>query len=665
MNILIPHTWLLEHLDTKATPTEIQKYLSLCGPSVERIYEREGDSVYDIEVTTNRVDSMSVRGIAREAAVILPQFGIAAKLKPLHVQKPVQTGNTNLPLPEIHNDPEFCRRIMCVTLANVQATPTPEWMAVRLRQIEANVHDSMIDITNYVTHDLGHPCHAFDYDQIMKLGGEIIVKEATAGKKFTTLDGEEYTTVGGEIVFENPKGEIIDLPAVKGTANTAISDTTKNILFWIEALDHEKVRFASMTHAIRTVAAQLNEKQVDPHLADSVLNEAVRYYEKLCQAQVASEVYDEFPGKQTQTKITVSLDKIKEYLGLEIDLENIVNILKTLECQVEVNQPKNEILVIPPTFRPDLEIPADIIEEIARIYGYHNLPSVVMPTEIPLTKPSGTNFTAENVIKHFLSDIGWQELYTYSLVSQELAEASGFSLAEHLKLANPLTDDKVYLRRSLVPSLVEIINQNAHVDGLSVFEIANVYHPRSSQLPDEVLHLTMVSTKDFRQVKGDLEALLGRFFVKNLQITPSKSTLFDQSGEICAENKHGKSIKIGVLGSLKNNIIAVDVVLADVWQVIHSHPKYQPIPKQSPIIEDMTFTLTAKTLVGEVIDSIKATSPLIHTVTLHDLYQHNATFTIEYLSDEHALTTQIVEPIRKQIAEMIQNQYQGKLVGSI
>lgn len=666
MNILVPHSWLLEHLETSASPEEIQKYLSLCGPSVERIYEREGEPVYDIEVTTNRVDSMSVRGIAREAAVILPQFGVEARLKPLELITDLKTTGHELPLPKIKNDPTVCKRIMCVALGDVQATPTPDWMARRLKQIEANVHDSLIDITNYVTHDLGHPCHAFDYDQIMKLGGEIRVVVAKAGQPFTTLDGETYKTVGGEVVFENPAGEIIDLPAVKGTANTSITTRTRNILFWLEAIDHKKVRFASMTHAIRTVAAQLNEKQVDPHLAEPVLYEGVALYQKLCGAQVASPVFDEFPGEIKPITVTVSLDRISEYLGLKLEPQTITTILKTLECEVKFDKERGVLHITPPSFRPDLEIDADIVEEIARIYGYHNLPSTLMDTAIPLKRPENLNFNVENQIKHFLSDIGWQEVYTYSLVSQTVAESSGYSLAKHLKLLNPLTDDRIYLRRTLTPSLAEVLDQNSQVEKLGVFEIANTYQPVAGELPKEVLHLTLATNKHFTQLKGDIEALLRHFYVTAISVKPVESVIgFHQAGEVVIKDDAGKNRTIGHLGILKNGVAAADFSVTELLAVFNNHPHYQPLPKSAAIYEDMTFTLPAKTEMGPLLSAIKNISPLLHQVTLKDSYHRNYTLTLEYLDPQQNLSAEAVKPIRKKVASLVKTKFGGTLVGSL
>jgi phenylalanyl-tRNA synthetase beta chain len=269
------------------------------------------------------------------------------------------------------------------------------------------------------------------------------------------------------------------------------------------------------------------EKNVDPHLAEEVLYRGVQLYQELCNAEVASEVYDDFPGKRKPKTIQIAYQKIAEYLGLEIPAKKIKHILESLGCKVEMETiPEfGDIKVTPPTFRPDLEITADIIEEIARIYGYHNLPSKIMDTAIPLVKQEGVNFYLENKIKHFLADIGWQEVFTYSMVSEELAQQSGYSLTEHLKLQNPLTDDKVYLRRSLIPSLNEILDQNPNESQLSVFEIAHVYQPQAKGLPHELLLLSAVSSKGYREVKGETESLLERFFIKEVNFIENKPEL--------------------------------------------------------------------------------------------------------------------------------------------
>jgi phenylalanyl-tRNA synthetase beta chain len=178
----------------------------------------------------------------------------------------------------------------------------------------------------------------------------------------------------------------------------------------------------------------------------------VDLYQYLCKAAVASEVFDDFPAPPQMEAVSLNTSLIYKYLGIDLPKDTVTNILQSLECQVEWTG-DSTIKVTPPTFRPDITIPADVIEELARIYGYHNLPSKIMDTPIPLNKPTDVNFAVEHRIKQFLADLGWQELYTYSMVSQAVALESGYSIDKHLKLQNPLTDDRVYLRRSLIPSV--------------------------------------------------------------------------------------------------------------------------------------------------------------------------------------------------------------------
>jgi len=674
MNILISDKWLREHLDTDAKKKDIQKYVSLSGPSVEHIYEYQlsngnKDYLYDIEVTTNRVDSMSIRGIAREAATILNRAGFRAKMKNFPIKKIEKHPNLKLELPEIIYETDTVKRVLAVVLTNIQHKEAPTEIKDRLAEIEVNSHEALIDITNYVTQELGHPCHAFDYDKIMKSGGKIIIKEAQKGKKFVTLDKEEHKTVGGEIVFENPKGEIIDLPAIKGTLNTGIDENTKSVLFWIESIDAKKVRFASMSHAIRTIAAQLNEKNVDPNLALEVMSYGVELMEKLCGAQIASDLYDYFPARQAKTKVTIPYEQIEKYLGIELKNKEIITILEDLGCEVAVKD--SVFTVYPPSYRPDITIPADIIEELARIYGYHNLPSKLMDTAIPTDKPKNLDFELEKNVKNFLADHGWQEIYSYSLVSEELALESGFTLENHSKLSNPLKEENTYLRRSLIPSLREVITKNPQEKSFSVFELAYLYHPQANNLPKQDLSLSLLSNKNYRQVKGDLMALLERFYVETNKIhfkeklnSEIKAKNVKQAAEIIYK-KGKKQIKLGSLSILGSQLTAIEVDFAQLLKIVRKHPSYQKIINTAKIIEQITFTLPTEIAVGEMIKDLKKIDEKIIEVELTDIYQNNFTFTFIFQDKKENINSDIVEPIRKKIVKLAENDYRAKLVGQI
>lgn len=659
MNILIPHSWLLEHLETTATPQQIQELLSLSGPSVERIYDKDGEPVYDIEVTTNRVDSMCVRGIAREAAVILSEAGIPSQLKSVSHAVPV-IGEQQLTLPHVIDKEGLCKRTLAVVLSNVSHAPTPDWMAKRLTWIEQNIHDAMIDITNYVTHELGHPCHAFDYDKVMKLGGTIEVRTAQAGQTFTTLDGASFTTVGGEIVFTNASGEIIDFPAIKGTANTSVDKSTQNVLFWIESLPAEKVRHGSMSHAIRTVAAQLNEKNVDPCMADDVVKKAIELYTSICGAQQASDVLDVFVHKPQPQIITVPLSTCSRYLGIELPVAQIKDILIKLGCIVEVSA--DTLVVTPPTFRPDITIPADIVEEIARIYGYHRLPSVLMDTAIPTIYPQGVDFALESKTKRFLATVGLQEVFTYSLVSEKIAQESGYSLDEHLALQNPLTEDRVYLRRTLIPSLREVCTANPQRSQLSVFEFAHTYQPSRGELPQQDMHLTLYIQLPYRAARGILEVYARQvLFMPELTI---KSMAGAPQGTILVATANSEHT-LGTIEVDSFGATCIDLVWREVLKHARKHPEYHPQPKYPAITEDLTFTLHHAVTVGSVIETIRGIDPLIHSVDLLGLYKKNTSFRITYLDVSKPLSSAEVEPLRKKIVAVIAEKQLGVLVGEL
>ena len=279
-----------------------------------------------------------------------------------------------------------------------------------------------------------------------------------------------------------------------------------------------------------------------------------------------------------------------------------------------------------------------------------------MATSIPLSQQTDTNFQAENIAKHYLSNIGWQEVYTYSLISEELAKKSNWSVASHAKLINPLTDDKTYLRRSLIPSLLQVIETNSHLPELSVFELAHVYHPQNHGLPKEVLHLSLASNKSFPKVKGDLISLLKKFHISNVTVKPN---LNEDAGFIKVDD-----IRIGQLKVI-DKITIIEIIFTQLLPLMKTHPHYQPLPKTASVIEQLTFTLPTKTFIGPIITDISELSPKIKTVLLKGVYQQNYTLTIEYWDPQKNLTNENVRPLRKRIVKVIEKTYQAKLVGKL
>ncbi len=660
MNILIPHNWLKKYLKTNLSPSRIQELLSLSGPSVEKIEQIENEPVYDIEITTNRVDCMSVYGLAREALPIIQQANIKVSLEKLTF-KPLLKTKENIKLPKITIQTNEINRILAIVLDNLNTKKTPEFIVKRLKQIGQNEHNAIIDITNYITHEFGHPCHCFDYDKIMNLGGEIIIKLAEAKMKFTTLDGKTYQTKGKEIIFVNPKGEIIDLPGIKGTLNTAVDDHTKRILFWIENIKPEKIRFASMSHGIRTQAALLNEKNLDPFSARETFLAGIDLYREICQAKIVSSIFNYFPrkGDFTSKTIEINIKKINQYLGVNLSKKKIIKILQNLFFTIQKTKKNSFIKIIPPNYRHDLNLEVDVIEEIARIYGYQNLPSNLNFETIALPQQKGVDFKLENKVKHFLANRGLFECYTYSAIDAKKAKQIN-QIENYFKISNPLTDDKIYLRQSLIPSLIEVFeNQNPNKKSLGLFEMANIYLPELKKINEE-LHLTILTNYSYRLLKGILESLLNLFYLNyHLENQNINSQFFQQKSWIKIQDQ-----QIGNIFIINQYLTGFDLNIQPIVNLQKKYPQLIKIPQTNPIIEDLTFTIINQP-VGPIIQSIKQESKLINLVTLKDIYQFNFTFTIYYLDQEKNLANQDIEILRKQIVNKLAMKFKAKLVGKL
>jgi len=650
MNILVPVTWLGEYLETSMTSEELAALGSLHGPSFERIEEIDGEKVFDIEITTNRVDSMCIKGLARELAAIA---GDKVKPKKLTKQREMdwKAQTLELPLPEIQVETPAVNKISCVVLDNVKNIDSPEWMRKRLHQIGQNSHGIIIDMSNYVTHELGHPCHTFDYDKIMALGGKIIVKQAEKGKKFVTLDGEEHETVGGEVVFENDKGEIIDLPAIKGTANTAISPETTRVLFWLENMDAPTVRRASMSHAIRTVAAILNEKNVDPFLTDEVLALGTQILQLEAGAKIASSVYTYENERLRQTREPIGFDvsRLYRYLGVEIAPARIEKILTDLGFQVD----KTEELywrVTAPSFRAhDVTIQEDLIEEVARIYGYHLLPSRTDFRVVEISRQEQFDFALENRLKHLLVDKGLSEVYTYSTVSREQIGDE----KKYLRLENPLTEDKVYLRQSLIPSLEAVWQENRDSNNSTagIFELANVYFPgATADKVVEKLRLGLLSPAPYRQVRLWLQLIAK---AANIEIN------VDKSGKIYVGDR-----ELGQVRQTDQKLIAAEIDMSTLVAASGPVQISGKLRTGAIVREDLTFAFDQTPAVGEAMTKIKQVSDLVVAVSLGEIYQDHYTFHFQYQKEAGSLSAEEVKPLRQAIVAAV-SKCGGELVGSL
>ncbi len=637
MNIKFLHSHLLEYLDTKATPKQIAEYLSLCGPKIEKI---SNDFVYSIEITTNRIDAFSVYGIAREAVAILPRFGVKAKLKRL----PNDSANfvRKVNYLSVVVDSKLCPRFTAVLIKNVKIGESPEIIKTRLAVAGVRSINNVVDISNYIMLELGQPVHTFDYDKIK--GSKMVLRESVKGESITTLDGKNFTLTGGDIVIEDGAGRLIDLAGIMGGNLSAVSDMTKNVLLFVQAYEPNHIRKTSMTLSQRTTAATIFEKGTDTELVAPAILKAISMFEKICKGTAEKLILDIYPNPYKPIKISVAKEFINRRLGVNIEKKEITNYLNLLEFEVIWEKDVLEVLV--PSFRSnDTTDPEDVVEEVARIYGYHNLPSVLMSGNLT-GRASSPSFTFEEKLKNYLSDWGGNEVYTLSLVPKE------FTNELSLKLKNPLGSDGEYLRTSLMSSLIEAAQKNlGTIENFHLFEMANVYLPKKNDLPEERLMLAGIfNNYNFRSAKGIVEALVEKIGIK------TKFEILEKKGFAagkCAQIKVG-SEKIGWIGYLENNDFIYYEFEVQKLFVAQGHKEYKVISKYPPQIEDITLVFPEKTKIGEVVEEVP-------NMELKDIFKNAYTFRVRYHNPEKTLTDSEVEVMRNKILQIIKSKFGGNL----
>ncbi len=645
MNILIPDSWLRKLLHTKATPKQIAEILSLKSVSVERLEKKGNDYVYDIEITTNRPDLMSIDGIAKEANSALSSENIESKYYPIKVSQPTISIKT-FPI-DIKNDSKIVNRICAISM-EVKVVESPENIKNFLEASGIRSLNNVIDITNYVMRETGHPTHVFDLDRLNTK--ELLITTSQPGDQVITLDGKRHTLFGDDIIAKNENGVIVDLLGVMGTANSVVTENTKNILFFVDNNNPANIRKTSMSLGVRSEAAVINEKGIDPNLAMIALLRGIELFHEIAEGKITSKILDIYPNQKEEKIISVNLEKVNNLIGVKIAENEMINILETLGFVVSISN--NTLRVTVPTNRADVQIEEDIIEEIARIYGYHKLPSIIPAFFNELPYKYHDSFYFEQKVKLAMKYLGFTEVYTYSLVSEEKFEGP---VGNALKIKNPLNIDMQYMRNSLIPGLLQVVDENKTREIIKIFELSNVYIKRAGNLPEEVLMFSAIVKKknlDFYEVKGIVEEILADIGIKELSFKNSKSTSLGAS--IYLNKEH-----IGEIEVLDNDLINFDINFNILLKSANVNKIYKALTKFPAIHEDISIITTATT--EEIIKEIKKIGGIIEDVYLKDEYNDSRTFHITYQHPEKNLTKEDVSDIRQRILNNLKENLQAQI----
>jgi len=670
MNILVPDSWLREYLKTKATPKQITDYLSLSGQSVEKLTQVKDDWLYTIEVTTNRADCLSIYGIARELSAILPRFGIKAKLKKLPEEKiKIPKISKGLPLKVKIKNPSLCQRFTAIIFDKIVLKPSPKIIQERLKLCGIRALNNVVDISNYLMLELGQPMHTFDYDKIKK--AEMILRESKKGETIITLDGVKRKLPSGTIIIEDGEGRIIDLCGIMGGKNSEVDEKTRRVLLFIQTYNPRKIRQTCQRLAFRTEAASRFEKGVDPEGVILATKKAITMFQKNCAAKVASKLIDIYPSPQKQKKVVLNQRKLNQIIGIKISLAKAKRTLESLGFRTKIKKSLLEAIV--PHWRyDDISLPEDLIEEIARIYGYHNLPSLLPTGDFP--QPSfEKNFYWQKKIKHLLKDWGFTETYSYSMQSSTLIQKAGFNVQKCLQIKNPLNQELEYLRTSLTPSLLQIIASNqACFEKIKIFELARIYLPQKNQLPEEkpILAGAITGKDKFYHAKGIVEALLEELGITDYQFFPLEDRLPLWHPLHTALVFHRKNL-LGIVGEInslilnnfeiKSKVTVFNLDLSLIFRLATNKKTYQSIPQYPPVVEHLCFLVKPKTQIDNIIRLIKQTSSIIQSVKLIDSFKNQRTLEIIYQHPKKTLSEQEVKKIREKIIKELERKQKAVL----
>jgi phenylalanyl-tRNA synthetase beta chain len=637
------------------------------------------DTVLEVAITPNRGDCLSVLGVAREVAAITRKRLHYPQLNPKEVGISIlETFKVTI------EHPKHCFRYIARLIRDIELKSSPLWMQARLLLAGIRPINNIVDITNYVMWEYGQPLHAFDAKKVS--GRHIIVRLAYDGEKLITLDEKQHCLNKTDLVICDKKGPIA-LAGIMGGLGSEIDNKTKKVFLESAYFNPITIRQTAKRLGIMTEASYRFEREVDPEASIEAAQAACYFMQTIAKAKVAPHIIDVYPAPKPLRSIYVPIGVVKQTLGLDIAKKEIIDILERLEIKVKDLEDRLELT--PPSFRHDLVRDVDFIEEVARLYGYENIPSI-MPAVCLEAKPIFSYMGWREKIKDILCGLGWHEIINYAFIDTKSLDKLNLPkehpLRQVIKPLNPISEDRAWLRSTLVPGLLDTAdyNQRHRIYHFSFFELGKVFIPiANAPLPEERFRLGGIASGyrfapswhfheepiDFYDIKGTIETVLDTLGIEAkfkraediCYLTPSNATY------IVKEEK-----KIGYLGEihpqvkeawdLKNAVLVFELDLDILWVLRRKETKFKSLPKFPPTERDVALVVPISFLTQTIKDFVLSLHvPYIENIELIDVYQglpiadgkKGLTYRLTYRAWERTLTDQEVDKLHKNIVSNI------------
>ncbi|MEE8469709.1 MAG: phenylalanine--tRNA ligase subunit beta, partial [Dehalococcoidia bacterium] len=638
-----------------------------------------GDSILDLTTTPNRPDCLSVIGIAREVAALTGQ---AAHVPDISYDEG-SSAIEDLASVEIL-DPDLCPRYCASLITDVKVGPSPPWMQQRLLACGMRPINNIVDITNYVMLEYGQPLHAFDYEQIK--GKKVIVRRARNDESLFTLDGVKRALNCDMLAIADEKDPIA-LAGVMGGGDSEVIDTTTSILLESANFNGGSIKRTSAKLGLRSEASSRFEKGISPELAPIGLRRATKFLVELAGGKAAKGIVDVFPGKKERKPILLTKDRGRRVLGLEFPSQRVADILASLGFSSESSGSSGDLLVTIPYWRTDIRLADDLIEEIARIAGYDEIPTTMLRGEVPKQVPAPLPALKDRIRDLFIG-CGMQEVITYSLVSQAALDKIDpqRKLGRALRAANPMSSEEEYMRTSLRSGLLAAFsaNEKHEKNSIRLFEVGKAYFPRENELPEEREMLAGIlggprfdlswlsgnDTLDFFDAKGVLETAFSRLHVNaSFERAEDQILLHGRTAVVVIDGQ-----KVGVLGELHPNtaalfdissspVILFEVDLEKLLSLVEATPTYQHIPRYPEIVRDLALVVDVGLAASKIRELIQS-FPLVSQVSVFDVYsgqqvpkgKKSLAFSVRYQSPQRTLTDEEVDKEQQKITDRLERE---------
>jgi phenylalanyl-tRNA synthetase beta chain len=658
--------------------------------------------VLDIEFTPNLARCFSMIGVAREVAAILekdmtyPSFDFLAEGDAID-------GQFNIDI----QAPDLNPRFTATLLKGTTIKPSPFWMQRRLKLIGQRPRNNIVDVTNYLTFELGQPLHAYDYDLLVERAGgnvpTIITRRPVSGETLLTLDDVEREFTGDEALVADTAG-LIGLGGIMGGDETEINDNTTNVLLEAAAWDYISIRKTTKNQKLYTEASTRFSRGVHPSQAILGSQRGIELMRQLGGGQVAQGVIDVYPNVPETVTVDLQVSQISRLLGMEIPLEDAANMLKRLEFEVTVDG--DTIHAVVPDHRMDISDDpvigaADLVEEVARIYGYDKIPDTIMADEMPPQREN-LNVIIEDRIRDILVSLGLYEVINYRFTHPDreallVPQGAQSSLpdAGYVEIVNPSASDRNVLRHTLMINMLDnAINNARYNERQQIFEVGKVYLQGEQTLPDEPVHLGILITgtrdqsnwqgdgshnaMDFYDLKGVIEALFHALHIPDYSYERSAHTSFHpgRSADLLIRGN-----VVGTFGEIHPKvaqtfkltdtpILYAELQVAPLVRYYQRLHDVQPLPTTPAILEDIALIVDASIPNAEVEEVIRrAGGKLLKRVELFDVYdgdpipagKKSLAYALTYQDDEKTLTDKNATKIRKKIIGAATNRLNAEL----